>query len=722
MTINTDNALLAWLQAYRGSVGAPADSCLRLYEHLRQGGMYDKENLSLLLELLNVMSGLSPDPNTVSCAMLFVATECGQDPEAFSADISPSVKAQLEQLLYLIELETEHLPASTSHSAEGLRRMLLALVRDVRVVLIALAWQLVKLRRVRDHHPEALALAREAMLIHAPLANRLGIWQLKWELEDLAFRFDQPEDYRRIARLVSERRSDRENFIRLFIKKLETAVSAAGIKADVKGRPKHIFSIWRKMQRKGLDFHELFDVRAVRVLVDDIPACYSVLGLVHSQWQPVPGEFDDYITMPKSNNYQSLHTAVVGPEGKVVEVQIRTHEMNEHAELGVASHWRYKEGGPNDPAFDNKIAVMRQLLDSGDDKLDDESLLESFQTAVSEDRVYVLTPQGQVLDLALGATVLDFAYQVHTEVGHRCQGAKVNGRIVPLTQRLETGNRVEILTSKHPKPSRDWLNPRLGFIRSARARSKVRQWFRKESHEQNLIQGREVVEADLKRLGLTVADLETVPGRFNFNTIDDLFAAVGNGDLTVSQVVHAVERHKVKDTELTLEDLVSKTPKRRRGKVEKQASDIVIEGVGNLMTTMARCCQPVPGDSICGYITRGRGVTIHRDDCPNALRWVREDNPRLIQVRWRRQPDSGYRVNLLLSAYNRRELIKDISTMMATSDVSVTDINSHLDENTEEVNIRLQVTVKDYQHLSDLLNKLNTIPNVFEARRLTEKA
>jgi len=722
MTLNTDKALTARLQTYRDSAGKRADECLRLYEVLRQGMMASKENLSLLQDLLATMLALSPDPHTVSCAMLFVATECGQDLEPIRAEISREVQDQLDQLLYLIELETEHLPASTSHSAEGLRRMLLALIKDVRVVLIAMAWQLVKLRRVKDQHQEAVLLAKEAMLIHAPLANRLGIWQLKWELEDLAFRYDQPEDYRRIARLVSERRSDREKFIQQFIKKLETAISTAGIKGEVMGRPKHIYSIWRKMQRKGLDFHELFDVRAVRVLVDDIPGCYSVLGLVHTLWQPVPGEFDDYITMPKGNNYQSLHTAVIGPEGKVVEVQIRTHEMNEHAELGVASHWRYKEGGPTDPAFDNKIAVMRQLLDAGEDKLDDESLLESFQTAVSEDRVYVLTPQGQVLDLTLGATVLDFAYQVHTEVGHRCQGAKVNGRIVPLTHRLETGNRVEILTGKHPKPSRDWLNPRLGFIRGARARSKVRQWFRRESHEDNLRQGKEVVEADLKRLGLTVADLEVVPARFNFNSVDDLFAAVGNGDLTVSQVVHAVERLKDKDAELTLEDLVSRTPKRRRTQEGKQNGDITIEGVGNLMTSMARCCQPVPGDAVCGYITRGRGVTIHRDDCPNALRWVREDNPRLIQVRWRKQHDSGYRVNLLLRAYNRRELIKDISTMMATSDVSVTDINSHLDESTEEVNIRLQVTVKDYQHLSDLLNRMSTIPNVFEARRLTEKA
>ncbi len=720
MTNNTDNALTAWLQAYHDSVGSPADECLRLYGSVWQGKLASEKNLSLLRQLLEVMSGLSPDPRTVACAMLFVATECGQDLELITAEISSKVSDQLDQLLYLIKLESEHLPASTGHSAEGLRRMLLALVKDVRVVLIALAWQLVKLRGAKDNPAQAVSLAREVILIHAPLANRLGVWQLKWELEDLAFRFDQPEDYRRIARLVDERRSDRESFIRLFIEKLGTAISSANLKGEVKGRPKHIYSIWKKMQRKGLDFHELFDVRAVRVLVDDIPACYSVLGLVHTLWQPIPGEFDDYITMPKGNDYQSLHTAVVGPQGKVVEVQIRTYEMNEHAELGVASHWRYKEGGPNDPAFDNKIAVMRQLLDSGEDKLDDESLLESFKTAASEDRVYVLTPQGQVIDLALGATVLDFAYHVHTEVGHRCQGAKVNGRIVPLTHHLQTGNRVEILTGKHPRPSRDWLNPRLGFIRGARARSKVRQWFRRESHEDNLRQGKEVLEADLKRLGLLTSDLESVPERFNFNSVDDLYAAVGNGDLTVGQVVHAVERYKVKDVELTAQDLVTKTPKRRRTQAGRESSDVTIEGVGNLMTTMAGCCQPVPGDPVCGYITRGRGVTIHRDDCPNVLRWVREDNPRLIQVRWRKQVDSGYRVNLLLRAYNRRELIKDISSMMATSDVTVTDINSHVDELTEEVAIRLQVAVKDYQQLSDLLNRLNTIPNVYEARRLRE--
>jgi GTP pyrophosphokinase len=720
MAVDTNKALNSWLKAYHDSVGASADECLELFDSLKKCKLASQKNLSLMQELLDVMSGLSPDPRTVSCAMLFVASEWGEDLRSIRAGLSRAVNEQLDQLLYLIELETEHLPATAGHSAEGLRRMLLALVKDVRVVLIALAWQMVKLRRIREVNSQAVDQAREVMLIHAPLANRLGVWHLKWELEDLAFRISQPEDYRRIAALVDERRADREKFIRAFIGKMETAIKDAGISGEVKGRPKHIFSIWKKMQRKGLDFHELFDVRAVRVLVDDVPGCYSVLGLVHTLWQPIPGEFDDYITMPKGNNYQSLHTAVVGPAGKVVEVQIRTYEMNEHAELGVASHWRYKEGGPTDPAFDNKIAVMRQLLESGEDKLDDESLLESFQSAASEDRIYVLTPKGQVLDMTLGATVLDYAYNIHTEVGHRCQGAKVNGRIVPLTHRLQTGNRVEILTGKHPKPSRDWLNPRLGFIRGARARAKVRQWFRRESHEENQRQGKELVEAELKRMGLSPADLESVPARFNFNSVDDLYAAVGNGDLTVGQVLHAVERHKVKETELTAEDLVTRTSKRRRTQAGKEGGDVTIEGVGNLMTTMARCCQPVPGDPVCGYITRGRGVTIHRDDCSNVLRWVKEDNPRLIQVRWREEAESGYRVNLLLRAYNRRELIKDISAMLATSDVSVTDIHSHLDELTEQVNIRLQVMVRDFQQLSDLLSRLSTIPNVFEARRLQE--
>jgi GTP pyrophosphokinase len=559
-------------------------------------------------------------------------------------------------------------------------------------------------------------------LIHAPLANRLGVWQLKWELEDLAFRYQEPEAYQKVAKQVAERRADREHFIKAFMKKLAEALEEAGVKGQVIGRPKHIYSIWRKMQRKGLDFHELFDVRAVRVLVDDVPACYSVLGLVHHLWQPIPGEFDDYITTPKGNNYQSLHTAVVGPEGKAVEVQIRTREMHEHAELGVAAHWRYKEGGPNDPAFDNKIAVMRQLLETGEEDLDDESLLDSFKAATSEDRVYVLTPKGQVVDLVQGATVLDFAYHIHTEVGHRCRGAKINGRIVPLTQRVQTGERIEILTGKHPRPSRDWLNPRLGYIRGARGRSKVRQWFRRESFDENLRQGRDLVESELKRIGLSGADLEGVADRFSLGRNEDVFAAVGCGDLTVGQVLHAVERLRSLGEEPTAEDLVTRPSRRAANEQRQEADDIRIEGVGNLLTNMARCCQPVPGDPVVGYVTRGRGVSIHRDDCSNVLRWLSEDNPRLLQVNWGHTPAATYSVELLIRAFDRRELIRDISAVLAASEVNVTDISSKLDEDRDEVSIRLHARVRNYEQLSELLNRLGNIRNVMEARRVQDSA
>jgi GTP pyrophosphokinase len=650
--------------------------------------------------------------------LLFVGAQHKEELEAWKKDLPGEIWSQLEELLRLKQLESENLTTAAERSAEGLRRLLLALVNDVRVVLIALAWQLVCLRRAKDRQAEAQTLARETMLIHAPLANRLGVWQLKWELEDLAFRFQEPDAYKKIARLVAERRTDREAFISTFIRKLEASMEASDIDGDVLGRPKHIYSIFRKMQRKGLDFHELYDVRAVRVLVSDIPTCYSALGLVHSLWQPIPGEFDDYITTPKGNHYQSLHTAVMGPDGKVVEVQIRTGEMHEHAELGVAAHWRYKEGGPNDPAFDNKISVMRQLLDAGDEMLDDESLLDSFQAATSEDRVYVLTPAGQVIDLVLGATVLDFAYHVHTMVGHRCQGAKVNGRIVPLTYQVKTGERVEILTGKHPRPSRDWLNPRLGFIRGARSRSKVRQRFKKESRDDNLRHGRDMVESELKKMDLGPGDLEGVTDRFSLGSREDLFVAVGNGDLTVSQVVHAAERLQSEKVLPSAEDLITRTPRRQRKKEHDEGDDISIEGVGKLLSSIAQCCQPIPGDPVIGYITRLRGVTIHRDDCKNVLRWQKEENPRLLQVSWGKKPVADYQVEIMIRAYDRRELIKDISATLATSEVSVADISSRLDESSNEVEIRLQVKVRNYEHLSELLTRLGGIRNVLESRRL----
>jgi GTP pyrophosphokinase len=709
-----------WVHGYRVSVGDAADLCRDLLQALFGQGYLKPALRDKLLELLKILASLSADPITIGCAMLHVAQQAGKDVAELTVELPDELKQQLEELNKLKFYESDQDLSSTERSAEGLRRLLLALVKDVRVVLIDLAWELVLLRDARNNPELGRKLARETMLIHAPLANRLGIWQLKWELEDLAFRYQQPEPYQRVAMLVAEHRTERERFIRGFMDKLSAALAEAGIAAEVKGRPKHIYSIWKKMQRKGLDFHELFDVRAVRVLVDDLPSCYSALGLVHTLWQPIPGEFDDYITTPKGNNYQSLHTAVADREGKAVEIQIRTQQMHEHAELGVAAHWRYKEGGPTDPAFDNKIAVMRQLLDSGEEDLDDQSLLDSFQSATSEDRVYVLTPRGQVVDLAAGATVLDFAYHVHTEVGHRCRGAKVNGRIVPLTHVVSTGDRVEILTAKHPKPSRDWLNPRLGYIHGARGRSKVRQWFKQESREENLRAGKESIESESKRIGLALSDFQPVVKRFSLKTVEDLFVAIGNGDLTVSQVISAIDRLRNEEVAPQAEDLVSRTPNRQKEQQHKGAGDVTIEGVGNLMTTIARCCQPVPGDGVVGYVTRGRGVTIHRDDCRQILHWQSENNPRLLQVAWGEKPAMNYSVQVLVRAYDRHDLIRDISNILSTSETKVTDISSRLDEMLDEVTIRLNVRVGDYEQLSELLNRLGNVTNVIEARRLRQ--
>jgi len=707
-----------WAGRYRERAGDATACCAGLLDDLFEHELLQAKSIDLLVELLEILEHLAADPVTISCAILYVAGQGGRDLSAVIAPLPPQVAQQLQELSKLKHYESGRSLSTTERSAEGLRRLLLALVKDVRVVLVDLAWQLVLMRRLEDDSPGAQDLARETMLIHAPLANRLGIWQLKWELEDLSFRHLEPQQYRKIAELVAEHRTERERFIVAFIEKLTAALAEAGIRAEVKGRPKHIYSIWKKMQRKGLDFHQLFDVRAVRVLVDDLPSCYSALGLVHTLWQPIPGEFDDYITTPKGNNYQSLHTAVANREGKAVEVQIRTREMHEHAELGVAAHWRYKEGGPTDPAFDAKIAIMRQLLDSSDAELDDQSLLDSFRSVTSEDRVYALTPKGQVVDLSAGSTVLDFAYQVHTEVGHRCRGAKINGRIVPLTHVVATGDRVEILTAKNPNPSRDWLNPKLGYINGARARAKVRQWFKRESREDNLRAGKEALEAEARRLGTDLGGLDAGLKRLKLTTLEDLYVALGSGDLTTGQVFNALARVRAAAAEPQPEDLVSRTPVRQREAPAASSGDIVIEGVGNLMTAMAKCCHPVPGDPVVGYVTRGRGVTIHREDCRQVVHWRAENSPRLLQVHWGSTPATSYTVQVLVRAFDRRDLIRDISTVLSTSDVQVTDISSRLDEAVDEVTIRLKVRVRDYEQLSELLSRLGSVPNVIEARRL----
>jgi len=596
---------------------------------------------------------------------------------------------------------------------EGLRRLLLAIIRDLRVIFILLARQLVRLRTagaLPEH--EQRALAQLTADIHAPLANRLGIWQLKWELEDLSFRYLNPDAYRRIANALDERRGDREDFIERVKRELTKTLRREGVEVEIAGRPKHIYSIWRKMSRKQVDVDGLYDIRAVRLMVKDVATCYAALGLVHALWPPVPGEFDDYIARPKGNNYRSLHTAVVGPEGKTLEIQIRTPEMHEHAELGVAAHWRYKEGGGGDAAFERKIAGLRNLLEAKADTESDAALLAGLQTEVVEDRVYLLTPQGRVVDLPKGATVLDFAYHIHTDVGHRCRGARLNGRLVPLDHQPVSGETVEIVTGKVSEPKRDWLIASRGFLTSPRAKEKVRTWFKKLDHDRNAVAGRELLDKELKRLAFHDVDLSSLPGRFNLKTMDDLLVAIGVGEVTPGHIARALQeivQPKVEKPELSAD------PVRLRPR-DKDA--ITIEGVGNLLTTMARCCQPVPGDPIIGWLTKGRGVSVHRHGCASFNNLVARDPERVIHVDWGGR-SGEYEVDVLVRGYDRKGLLKDVSAAIAAADAHVLAASTRLDRDHGIAEMFFAVRVSDYGQLSSLLHKVAALPNVIEAKRNT---
>ncbi len=705
-----------WIDDRAASAGWTPDRLHGLIDHLVEASAGSRDRgLPVVYRALQALERIAPEQAVVEATILLpLVLDTDDEDGRLPADCPDEVSGLLDQLRTLTFFGRTYLPDDQAR-AEGLRQLLMALIADVRVVLIALAWQIARLHAARDaDEATQRQIAHETQMIHAPLANRLGIWQLKWELEDLALRYIEPETYRSISRLVAEKHADRQAFIEEFIGRLRALLAESDIPAEVSGRAKHIYSIWRKMQRKGLDFHELFDVRAVRVLVDTVEQCYAVLGLVHTRWQPVPAEFDDYITNPKANLYQSLHTAVSTSSGRVVEVQIRTHEMHRHAELGVAAHWRYKEGGARDEAMEKRIGAMRQLLEGQDSDADDESLLEGFSNLTTEDRVYVLTPRGEVRDLAAGATPLDFAYLIHTEVGHRCRGARVNGRIVPLTYQLKNGERVEILTAKEPRPSRDWLIPRLGYIHTARARAKVRQWFRQANQEDNQAAGRQAVEAEFRRLDLPPEEIRRVLEKFNATRVSELYTSVGAGDVTATQIAQAVERLHARERKQSEGIAVQHPP------VDKVPGDddVRIEGVGSLIHQMARCCQPVPGDSIAGYITQGRGVSIHRQDCRQFVDLQRRQPERVLEVQWASGASSRYPTRIVVHAWDRRELIKDIGTLLAAEKVNVTAMNARHAETGGEVNIELTVQVADFDQLSTLLNRLQTLPSVTDARRL----
>jgi GTP pyrophosphokinase len=664
-----------------------------------------------LIATLGLLENLEGDAGMLAACILHTLQQCGialTAPEL--ARLPPGVRDLIDGQQAAEKVWSLHAARNSAGSAEGLRRLLLAIIRDLRVVFILLARQLVRMRAAANLPPEQRReLAQLTADIHAPLANRLGIWQLKWELEDLVFRYLHGDTYRRIAKLVDERRADRERFIAVAMGTLRRALAEAEIEADIAGRPKHIYSIWKKMQRKGGEFSALYDIRALRVLVKDVAACYAALGIVHTLWPPVPSEFDDYIARPKGNHYQSLHTAVIGPEGKTLEVQIRSHEMHSHAERGVAAHWRYKEGGGADQSFERKIAWMRQLLEAKDEHEDDAALLAGFKTDILEDRVYLLTPQGQVMDLPRDATVLDFAYHVHTDVGHRCQGAKVNGRIVPLNFQPASGDRVEILTGKTLEPRRDWLSAHHGYLTTHRAQQKVRAWFKHADLAANLAAGRAILDKELKRLALGNVELDTLPPKFHVRTLDDLLVALALGDVTPSQIARVL--HETHAPAPAPSAPVPRAPKR-----DKDA--VVIEGVGNLLTTLARCCQPLPGDAIAGFITRGRGVSIHRTDCASFARLRRSDSSRAIEVEWGGARSQSYEVDLLVRGYDRKWLHKDVTNVIAAANVHLLAVNTRVDPATSLATMNFAVRVADFEQLSTLLGRLSGVPNVIEARRL----
>jgi len=590
---------------------------------------------------------------------------------------------------------------------ETLRKTLMAMGDDVRVVLIKLADRLHNMRTL-NFMPDAkkTRIAQETMDIFAPLANRLGIWQIKWELEDLGFRYTSPDAYKEIAQKLSDRRSDREVEVTRIIKELEKFLKESQIESQISGRPKHIYSIYSKMLRKDKSFENVLDLRAVRLIVQDIPSCYAVLGIIHTHWRPIPNEFDDYIAAPKDNFYQSLHTAVIYSDGKPLEVQIRTSKMHHDAEYGIAAHWLYKEKGTQDDQYQQRVNWLRKLMEWRQDIQDSQEFVDGVKNDVFEARVYAFTPRGDIIDLSKGSTPIDFAYMVHTEVGHRCRGAKINGKLVSLNYQLKTGDQVEVLTAKRGGPSRDWLNTHLGLVNSQRTRAKIRQWFKKQDRDQNLTQGKVLLDREFHKLGISDFEIEDLIGAFDINSVEDFYVAIGCGDLSLRKIINHI--HEIEEeSEASLFPIKVSTPDR------KDSKTVNVLGLKGILTNYAKCCNPVPGDDIVGYITRGRGATIHRKDCPNILRM--KDKERIVKVSWG-EAKRTFPVMVQIKAYDRQGLMGDISTVLGNENINMRDININFSKNLAIIKILLDVG--DINQLSRILTIMESLPNVMQAYRL----
>ena len=673
------------------------------------------------IEMAEILYGLNMDDDSLVAAMLFPLIKGNiidlvQVKEDFSNHVKNLVKGVLEM---------ENIRQLSSNSAsdlqiDNIRRMLLAMVDDFRCVVIKLAERITYLRTKNRYSEEDIVLAaKECSHVYAPLANRLGIGQLKWELEDYCFRALHPQCYRQIAKFdLGERRVDREKYIANFVADLTASLKEDLGEVQVYGRPKHIYSIWKKMQKKNLRFNQLFDIRAVRVIVPKLEDCYTALSIIHTQYKHLPEHFDDYIAQPKPNGYQSIHTVVLGKGDKPIEVQIRTQKMHDDAELGVAAHWKYKEGATaGRSGYEEKIVWLRKLLAWQNDIADSGDVVDEMRSQVFDDRVYVFTPRGEVIDLPKDATPLDFAYAIHSEIGHRCIGAKVAGKIVPFTYHLKMGDQVEIITQKQPNPSRDWLNPNTGFVNTSKARSKIIAWFKKLDREKNIPIGREALEAEMVKLGLTHKQIEAYAlPRYNLKQMDDLYAGIGGGDIKLNQLSHYLQSRLIKPTAEQEDEAVLKQLNKNTHHKAKNGQ-VIIEGVGNLMHSIARCCQPIPGDPIVGYITQGRGISIHKADCEQLFELQSLNPSRVVEAQWGSYAGEGLSLTIRIIANDRNGLLRDVSAIMANEKVNVLSVASRIDAKRSLAIINMEIQMNNVAMLNKILARITLLDEVIEARR-----
>lgn len=692
--------------------------------HLGQKRSSGEDYVNHPFAVAAIVHELGLDADVVIAALLHDSVE---DTEVTLDEVRKVFGAEVAQLvdgvtkMEMIQEFADHKGGKSRQDAkaESLRKMMLAMVDDVRVVLIKLCDRLHNMRTLGAVNVEKQTrVATETREIFSPLANRLGVWQLKWELEDLAFRYIEPEIYKSIAKKLTERRVIRQQFIDEFINDLETELTQNGIDVQADGRAKHIYSIWSKMRKKDLEFEQLFDVRAVRLLVDSVQDCYAALGVIHTKWKYISGEFDDYIATPKENNYRSIHTAVIGPRGKIVEVQIRTHAMHEYNELGIAAHWRYKEGSQEqDQSVNNKILWLRQLLEWQDEVADASEFIDRVKDEVFEDRVYVFSPKGKVVDLAFGCTPIDFAYAIHTEIGHRCRGAKVNGKMVPLTHKLRSGEQVSVVTTNTGGPSLDWLDPHKGYVRSRRARSGIQHWFRHENRDETIAHGRTILDREFERMNLSAINLEQLAKALGVDDPEELFFKLVDGSIKSGRAAAMAQRllRPISSEDDDQLEISFRTNRAANG--DGKSADLSIQGVGDLMTNLAKCCQPVPGDAVLGFVTRGTGITIHRDSCPNILYQQNAAGERVVEVTWGADKEHTYPMTINIHAFDRKGLLKDVSTVFADEKVNVLSLNTGTERKDQSAHIEVEVEVLDIEMLSKLLAKLDQLPNVLSVKR-----